>query len=83
MSNTKRKPISITVSEDLIAEVRRTKGPHSVSERFNQLLRRAVSTERYARLEQEAEQFYGSLPPPERAERRAFQRATLRSLARD
>jgi Arc/MetJ family transcription regulator len=83
MRNQKRKPVSVTVSEDLIAEVQRTKGPHSVSERFNQLLRRAVVVERYALLEQEAQNFYGSLPAADRDDRPAFQRATLRSLARD
>ena len=73
---------SFSVDHEILAEVKRTQGPLSQSERVNRLLRLALDLERRAALERETAGFYGSAPA-NRAERRAFESATIESLARD
>lgn len=81
-----RKATSLTISEDVIAEIANTKQGRSLSERVNQLLRRALILERTERLEQEAAEFFANANgegDKDAAERRAYRKATRRALARD
>jgi hypothetical protein len=76
-----RIPKTLTVEESLLAEVERTKGGGSTSERVNQLLARALDLERQDEMEREAALFYSD--PDDRREERSFQKASLRSITRD
>jgi hypothetical protein len=76
-----RIPKTLTVEESLLAEVERTRGDSSTSERVNKLLARALELERIDKLERDAELFYSSAN--DRREERSFQKATLRSITRD
>jgi hypothetical protein len=78
-----RIPKTLTVEEFLLADVERTKGERSTSERVNELLKLALALERREELEREAALFYSSLKQQDRQEERAFQKASQRSLARD
>jgi len=71
----------LTLEESLLADVERTKGERSTSARVNELLRRALDLEQEAELEREAARFYSGTR--DRQEERAFQKASLRSMARD
>jgi Arc/MetJ family transcription regulator len=77
-----RKTRSFSLDQEVLAEVERTKGSVSASERVNQLLRYALETERKASLHQEAAQFFSG-EPNDRAERRAFQKAGVKSWSRE
>jgi len=72
---------TLTVEESLLAEVDRTKGNRSTSERVNELLARALDLERQDELAREAALFYSSTE--DRSEERSFQKASLRSITRD
>ena len=74
---------SFTLEPEVTDYVARTKGPHSASERVNQLLKRAMLQERYDRLEADAEAFFASMRDAERKETRAFQAASIQSITRD
>jgi hypothetical protein len=76
-----RKTRSFSLDQEVLSEVERTKGEVSASERVNQLLKYALETERKASLSQEAAKFFGS-EPDDRPERRAFQKAGLKSWSR-
>ena len=76
-----RIPKTLTVEESLLAEVERTRGGGSTSERVNELLARALELERQEELEREAARFYSG--PRDRREERSFQKASLRSITRD
>jgi hypothetical protein len=76
-----RIPKTLTVEEYLLAEVERTKGEGSTSERVNELLARALDLERRDDLEREAALFYSGAE--DRREERSFQKASLRSITRD
>ena len=76
-----RIPKTLTLEESLLAEVERSKGARSTSERVNQLLKRALDLEQEDELEREAARFYSSAN--NRREERSFQKASLRSIARD
>jgi hypothetical protein len=76
-----RIPKTLTVEQSVLAEVERTKGERSTSERVNQLLKRALELERQDELDREAALFYSK--SQDRQEERAFQKASLRSLTRD
>ena len=76
-----RIPKTLTVEESLLAEVERTKGEGSTSERVNELLARALDLERRDELEREAALFYSG--KDDRREERSFQIASLRSRTRD
>ena len=73
---------SFTIEADINEYVDETKGDRSASDRVNELLRRAVIQEQYARLEAEAAEFFGD-KKTSRAEARAFQKASLRTFGRD
>lgn len=83
MTDHMRIPKTLSVEESLLAAVERTKGTRSLSERVNELLRRALAEEQRAQLEQEAALFYAAANQHDRQEERAFQKATRRALARD
>ena len=68
------------MEESLLAQVERTKGEASTSERVNELVARALELERRDELEREAALFYSGLG--ERREERAFQKTSRRSITR-
>ncbi len=82
MSSAVRKTRSYSLDPDVLAEVERTKGNVSASERVNRLLKYALEMERKANLQQEVARFFGT-PPDDREERRAFQKANRKSWARE
>ena len=73
---------SFTIEADLSKYVDETKGERSASDRVNELLRRAMLEEQYAKLEAEAAEFFAK-ENAERAETKAFQSKALRTLSRD
>ena len=73
---------SFTLDTSVVSYVRSTRGSRSSSERVNELLKKAILQEQYERLEQEATAFF-SAPSKERAEVKAFQKGSMRSLIRD
>ncbi len=73
---------SFTLEAGVLAYVEKSKGSRSASERVNQLLKRAALAERYDDLELEAARFFAAARPA-RNEARSFQKAAIRSLARD
>jgi hypothetical protein len=73
---------TFSLDREILAEVRRTKGAGSESERVNTLLRFALDLERRASLHKEAAGFFRRAPD-DRRERRGYQAANLRSWARD
>jgi hypothetical protein len=81
MRSAVRKTRSFSLDQEVLSEVERTRGEVSASERVNQLLKYALETERKASLYQEAAQFFSSAPD-DRPERRAFQKAGLKSWSR-
>jgi len=76
-----RIPKTLTVDENVLAEVERTKGECSTSERVNELLRRALDLERQDRLQRDAALFYSEVEA--RQEEQAFQKASRRVLAKE
>lgn len=76
-----RKTRSFSLDPDLLSEIERTKGDVSASERVNQLLEYALEMERKASLYKEAADFFANVTE-DRGERRAFERAGLRSWGR-
>jgi hypothetical protein len=83
---------TFSLDRSILADVKRTKGDASESERVNQLLRAALDLEKKAALDREAADFFaranrassrGRTGTAERKERRAFQKASLATLARD
>ena len=77
-----RIPKTITVEESILADLERSRGSRSTSERVNELLKIALEQEAKQALEREAATFF-SKNKDDRTERRAFQKASLRSLQRD
>jgi len=73
---------SFTIEPDISEYVDKTKGARSAGERVNELLRRAILQEQHERLETEAKEFFSSAKS-ERAESKAFQKASIRALSRD
>ena len=73
---------TFSLDKEVLAELKRTKGAGSESERVNNLLRFALDLERKASLYKEAASFFRGAPD-DRRERRAYEAATIRSLARD
>jgi len=84
MATATRKTKSLSLEKALLREVERTRGGASTSERVNELLKTALELERQRGLAAEAEVFFGSAPNDgEESSRRAFQAASIRSLARE
>jgi hypothetical protein len=81
MGSNLRKTWSFSLEPDVVAEVERTKGPVSTSQRVNELLKSALEMERKAGLAQEAAEFFESASD-EREERRVFQKANVRTWTR-
>jgi hypothetical protein len=77
-----RVPKSFTIESEVSEYVDSTKGRRSASERVNELLKRAILHEQYARLEAEAAEFFAE-SIQDRAEALAFQKESLRSFSRD
>ena len=73
---------TFSFDREILAEVKLTKGSSSESRRVNDLLRLALDLEKRAALEREIAGFFGSAPA-DRAERRAFESATLAAWTRD
>ena len=73
---------TFSLDEDILAEVKRTKGPQSESQRVNSLLRFALDLERRAALDREIAGFFEDAPLA-RDERRAFESAAIASWTRD
>ena len=82
-ASTREPRISKSYTIDAAVEdyVTKTRGDQSASERVNNLLRRAIASEKYEQLEREAAQFFAA--ETECSEAKAFQSASLRTLARD
>ena len=78
MRSAARKTRSFSLDPDVLTEVERSKGNASVSERVNHLLKCALEMERKASLYEEAAQFFNRAPN-DREDRRAFQKANLRT----
>jgi Arc/MetJ family transcription regulator len=73
---------TFSLDRDILANVKRTKGTASESERVNQLLRTALDLEMKKARDREAADFFAETPK-DRQERRAFQKAALNTLARE
>jgi hypothetical protein len=74
---------SFTLDTSVVSYVRSTRGSRSSSERVNELLKKAILQEQYERLEQEATALFSAPSERKRAEVKAFQKASMRSLSRD
>jgi len=82
MRSALRKTRSFSLDPELLSEIERTKGRDSASQRVNILLKYALEMERKATLRQEAAQFFAGAQDV-RQERRAFQRAGIKSWSRE
>ncbi len=76
-----RKTRSFSLDSDIVAEVERSKGNGSASERVNTLLKTALEIERRNTLCEEAAEFFGTAHD-DRQERRAFQNAGIKTWRR-
>jgi len=72
---------TFSLDKEVLAEVKRTRGAASESERVNNLLRFALDLEKRASLHKEAAGFFQAAE--DRRERRAYEAATIASWARD
>ena len=82
MSTISKATQTFSLDKEVLAEVKRTKGKGSASERANHLLKFALELEKKAALHEEAAGFFPA-GPGERDERRAYQAASVRSWSRD
>jgi len=82
VSKATRSSRSFTVDRSILDYLQRTRSGRSRSERVNELLRRAILQEQYEALEREAAEFFAAAGRAERAESRAFARASRRVIAR-
>jgi hypothetical protein len=73
---------TFSLDKAILAEVKRSKGKLSESERVNRLLRSALDLEKRLAMERDTAGFFAS-NHDDRAERRAFESASLASWARD
>jgi len=73
---------SFSLDREILAEIRRTQGALSQTERVNRLLRLALDLAGRTALERETASFY-AVHPADRTERRAFESAIIESLTRD
>jgi hypothetical protein len=80
------KPLKATrtfsLDKEILVEVKRTKRDLSESERVNRLLRLALALERQAALEREISSFFADARD-DRAERRAFESASIAAWGRN
>ena len=82
MRSALRKTRSFSIDPELLSEIDRTKGHDSASQRVNALLKYALEMERKATLREEAAQFFAGAQDV-RPERRAFQKAGIKSWSRE
>ena len=73
---------TFSLDKEILAEVKRTKGTLSDSERVNRLLRFALDLERRAALEREIAGFFAA-NREDRTERRAYESASRDSWTRE
>ena len=73
---------TFSLDKQVLAEVKRTKGGVSESERVNRLLRLALEFEKRAALEREAAAFF-TVAGDDREERAAYEAANVTSWSRD
>ena len=73
---------TFSLDEEILAEVKRTKGTQSESQRVNSLLRFALDLERRVALDREIARFFDDARPA-RDEQRAFESAAIASWTRD
>jgi metal-responsive CopG/Arc/MetJ family transcriptional regulator len=83
MSKATRTSRSFTIDRSILDYVQRTRSSRSRSERVNELLRRAILEEQYEALAREAAAFFAATGKRERAESRAFAKASHRSITRE
>lgn len=83
MSKAAKVSKSFSIDPGVFSYIVETSENRSVSSRLNELLERAILEERYDRIEREAQEFFATEPKAARKESRAFQKASLRSMARD
>ena len=81
MSTATRTAKTVSLEKELLREVERTKGKVSTSERVNQLLKAGLEAERRLSLHSEAAAFFQL--DDDRAERQAFQSASLKSISQE
>ncbi len=72
---------TLSLEKELLQEIEQTRGKVSTSERVNQLLKAGLKAERQRSLQEEAAEFFQS--EEDRADRKAFQSASVRSIARE
>jgi len=82
MPSATRTTRTFSLEREVLRQVERTRGSASTSERVNQLLKVALEEERRKSLHAEAAEFFRTLKQ-DRAAEKAFQSASIRSLARD
>ena len=80
---TMRTSKSFTIEREIDKYVANTRGERSASDRVNELLKRAILQERLEKLEEEAAAFFSDARNATRKDARAFQKASMRTLARD
>ncbi len=73
---------TFSLDRSILAEVKRTKGSCSESERVNNLLKFALDLEKRAALQEEAANFFSNIAD-DREEPLAFESASLNAWARD
>ena len=83
MQKAMRLPKSFTVERSIVSYVQDTRGRRSNSERVNELLKKAILQEQYEKLEQEAAEFFSTPSKADRAEAKAFQKASMKSMEHD
>ncbi len=76
---------TFSLEKEVLREIERTKGSISASERVNRLIKAGLEAERRMALDREAAAFFdsGFGAKEDRSERRAFQSANIKSLARE
>jgi hypothetical protein len=72
---------TFSLEKDLLQLIEQTRGSISSSQRVNELLKAGLEAEMRRRLEQEAAEFFNT--ENDRAERRAFQSASIKALSRE
>jgi len=83
MINSRRSAASFTIDGAILGYLERTRSGRSRSERVNELLRRGIEQEQSEALAREAADFFAAAGQEESAERKAFAKASRRSVIRD
>jgi len=78
-----RIPKTFTLEESILADVERSRGGRSASDRVNELLKRGLDQEKRDELERDAAHFYALKRQKNRSEERASQKAAVRSFTRE